>query len=590
MASYYHLGVLAASLLFLPLAPKAIPAGMEPQLAVLAVLAASIGLPYLVLASTGPLLQSWFHEQFPGESPYRLYSLSNIASMLALGSYPFLIEPLLTLSEQRLVWSAGYAVYVGCAMWCAWGHRAATACHTRLETSVGWGEAAWWLGLSAAGSVILLATTNQMCQEVASTPFLWVLPLAIYLVTFILAFGEGRWYNRALYSRALAVMVPAACAVSVMGLTLPVTVHIVVFSAALFVCAMACHAELALARPDPTRLTYFYLAIAAGGAIGGALVALGAPLVFTSYLEFPLGLSLCCLLVMMRSLAGGNWRDASIPLHKRIAPVAGLLLATLIPLAFLPEGNEPLTTSTFRNFYGVLRFRERNSAAGMQREMRHGHTNHGFQFLDVKKRWWPTSYYGHASGIGEALDGLARPAKIGVIGLGAGTLAAYGRAGDEMRFYEINPDVIQLSKNYFTFQRGSAAKITVIEGDARMRLEQEVRSLGLDLLAVDAFSSDAIPSHLLTRECADIYRRHLKPGGVLAIHISNHSLDLEPVVRGMAVHLEMQARRVDSGESPQLGTSEASWMLLTAGSGPVTGRKIFWTDDFVSLWQVMRWR
>jgi len=451
-------------------------------------------------------------------------------------------------------------------------------------------EVSWWLGLSAAGSVILLATTNQMCQEIASTPFLWVLPLAIYLSTFILAFGPRHRHNRGLYTRALAVAVPAASGISVMGLAVPVTIHIAVFSIALFICAMACHSELALSRPDPARLTYFYLSIAAGGALGGVMVALGAPLVFTSYLEFPLGLSFCCLLVLLRWITGGNWNDRTIPAHRRFAPAIGLALAALIPLAFLPE-NEPLTTSSFRNFYGVLRFRERSSVAGPQREMRHGHTTHGFQFMEQSKRAWPTSYYGHASGIGLALDRLAHPANVAVIGLGAGTLAAYGKPGDHIRFYEINPDVIALSKNYFSFQRDSAATIEVIEGDARLRLAQQQVPLNFDLIAVDAFTSDAIPTHLLTKECADIYRRHLKNGGILAIHISNHSLDLAPVVRGIAQYLGMQSMRVDSEGNPALGTSEASWVALSdEPSAAKNGRAILWTDDHVSLWQVMKWR
>ena len=588
VSRYYHLAVLAVSLLFLPVGPKATLPGLGPELAVLALLAASAGLPYLVLASTGPLLQTWFHEQFPGRSPYRLYSLSNIASMLALVSYPLLVEPLLSLSAQRALWSAGYVAYACCCGWCAWSHRQYNACPPSAAVRLPSRHVAWWIALSAAGSIILLAITNQMCQEVASTPFLWILPLAIYLMTFILAFDSPRWYIRRWYSRALSLAVPAACAVSAMGLVLPVTVHIAVFSVTLFVCAMSCNGELANARPEPARLTHFYLAIASGGAIGGTLVALGAPLVFTSYLEFPLGLSLCCALILSRILVHDS--APGIAFDQRLIPTIGLTLAAVVPLAFLP-GPEPLTTSSFRNFYGILRLRERTSIAGPQREMRHGRITHGFQFIEQSKRAWPTSYYGPLSGVGLAINKLSHPANIGVIGLGAGTLAAYGKPGDRIRFYEINPDVIALSKNYFSFQRDSAAKVEVIEGDARMRLEQEPRPLEFDLLAVDAFSSDAIPTHLLTSECARIYRRHLKPGGVLAIHISNQSLDLAPVVAGMARYLGMQTIRIDSPEDQSHGTSTASWMLLSGKSdaAPPPSTAV-WTDDHVSLWRIMRWR
>jgi len=588
MSGAYHLAVVAISLWFLPISQKAMPPGLWPELQVLALLAASAGLPYLVLASTGPLLQTWFHEQFPDRSPYRLYSLSNIASMLALASYPVLIEPLLGLSVQRTLWSGGYALYAACCGWCAWSHRQSNACSTNSTKGLRKRDVAWWLALSAAGSIILLAITNQMCQEVASTPFLWILPLAIYLMTFILAFESPRWYSRRWYSRALSLAVPAACAVSAMGLVIPVTVHIAVFSVTLFVCAMSCHGELANARPEPARLTHFYLSIAAGGAIGGTLAALGAPLVFTSYLEFPLGLSLCCALILLRILTHDT--TPGLALHQRLIPCAGLILAAIGPLAFL-SGSEPLTSSSFRNFYGTLRLRERTSIAGPQREMRHGRITHGFQFIEQSKRSWPTSYYGPSSGVGLAINKLSHPASIGVIGLGAGTLAAYGKPGDRIRFYEINPDVIALSKRYFSFQRDSAARVEVIEGDARIRLEQEPEPLNLDLLAVDAFSSDAIPTHLLTVECADIYRRHLKPGGVLAIHISNQSLDLAPVVVGMARHLGLQAMRIDSPEDQSHGTSTAIWMLLSGKSeGPPPPSMIVWTDDHVSLWRIMRWR
>ncbi len=588
VSSAYHLAVLAVSLLFLPLAPKVMPAGLSPELQVLALLAASAGLPYLVLASTGPLLQTWFHEQFPDRSPYRLYSLSNIASMLALASYPFLVEPLIGLSTQRTLWSGGYALYTGCCAWCAWSHRKSNVCQTTATTRLQMSDVAWWLALSAAGSIILLAITNQMCQEVASTPLLWILPLAIYLMTFILAFDSPRWYSRRWYSRALSLAVPAACAVSAAGLVIPVTVHIAVFSVTLFVCAMSCHGELANARPEPARLTHFYLAIAAGGAIGGTLAALIAPLIFTSYLEFPLGLSLCCALILWRTLSSDA--TPSRTFHERLIPATGLILATIVPLAFLP-GSEPLTTSSFRNFYGILRLRERSSIAGPQREMRHGRITHGFQFIEQSKRAWPTSYYGPSSGVGLAINKLSRPANIGVIGLGAGTLAAYGKPGDRIRFYEINPDVIALSKNYFSFQRDSAARIEVVEGDARIRLEQEPRPLNFDLLAVDAFTSDAIPTHLLTVECADIYRRHLAPGGVLAIHISNQSLDLAPVVLGLASHLGMKAIRIDSPQDQSHGTSTATWMLLSRKSDITPEPSMVeWTDDYVSLWRIMRWR
>lgn len=614
LQAWMHLGLLGASLWFLPFQPNAAlwkpVASSDPSGRILLLLGATIGAPYFLLSATGPLLQRWLTLSEPAKLPWRFYALSNFGSLLALLSYPFAVEPYLRLDAQVWMWSALYAAFVALCGWTALRFRPAAAPAWRLEPEderaarPTFSTVLFWLGLSACSSTLLVATTNQVSQEIAVNPFLWVAPLAIYLLAFILAFESDRFYHRALFAVAAGVLAPIGCVVPSLSGVMSLRVQLAVYLAALFVTCMVCHGELARSRPSPRYLTFFYLAIAAGGALGGVFVALIAPRVFTEFLEYPAGLAAACLLGFVAWLRTGAltlWTRGNLGIR---VPLMALLFGGVTAIvAAATSGNQPSVASA-RNFYGILRVIERTDGNGSLRELRHGRTRHGFQYLDGPQRQSPTSYYGPHSGVAIALSAMEHPKRrIAIVGLGAGTLAAWGRPGDSFRFYEINPDVEAIAHQWFTFLKDSKAGIDTELGDARVQFERELaagRSADFDLIAVDAFTSDAIPFHLLTAECADIYRRRLAPGGLLLLHISNRILNLEPVARGLAQHLGWNALLFVSGDDAETGESSSKWVLLTgnteflarsglaARAAPWTNRApILWTDDFVSLWHVL---
>ncbi len=630
------LALLALSLLALPIVPRAetwkpvTSAAPEPR--ILLLLAATVGMPYWLLSSTAPLVQRWYSQVSAGRTPYRLYALSNAGSLLALLSYPVLMEPLLRLKWQASVWSGAYVVFVALSGWSALSTMSLSATGSAPvedvpseagpvmggETDASAprpGLLALWLALSACGSASLLATTNQMCQEISVIPFLWVLPLAVYLLTFILCFEHERWYRRVWFGVPLAVLVPATCALIAAGLDYDLRIHILVYAATLFVACMVCHGELALAKPHPRYLTLFYLVIAAGGALGGILVALIAPRIFNGYWEYPLTLAAACVLAVIAWLRGGLWESfVDQPLKKRML-LAGMIGASLSGVIFVWNNAHRSVVLRTRNFYGVLRVTDHTVKEGEQRVLTHGNTLHGSQWLDFERRTWPTTYYGNDSGIGLALDfhprrlsanPRERELRVGAVGLGAGTIAALGRSGDHFRFYEINPAVTAISEQYFTFRQDSLAATEVILGDARMQLENEL--LGgappeFDVLAVDAFNSDSIPIHLLTREAIEVYWKHLAPDGLLLFHISNHSLDLAPIVRAHAEYLGCDAVRIIARGDKARDTNSNTWVVLTQNreflDSPAIQPSVdawtaedkpalVWTDDFAGLWQVLK--
>ncbi|MCM2358638.1 MAG: fused MFS/spermidine synthase [Geobacteraceae bacterium] len=630
---YLHLGMLLAALPFLPITPSAElwkPApGDAPVAKILLLLMANIGMPYLVLAATAPLIQHWFVSSFPGRPPYRLYALSNFASLLALLSYPFLVEPRLTLDRQVLLWSWGFAVYALCCAWCAVQPRlagriagngpapdAAATCAGdpplagKGELSVS--AALVWLLLSASGSALLLATTNQLCQEVAVVPFLWVIPLAIYLLTFIICFNSDNSYDRVLWGMVLIGAVILACRTLYLGINVNLWLQILVFLAALFALCMVCHGELVRSRPAPRHLTAYYLVIAAGGAMGGALVALAAPALFDGFWEYPISLACSCLVIL-----AAWFRERAFARTPRWLPaflVAGQLALVCFVVNYLRSYSQQAESRT-RNFYGVLRVIRNSDATGPKLTLMHGRVVHGTQFTSAAQRSLPTTYYGPDSAAGLALrfhpnrtsDGPRQKGlKVGVVGLGTGTLAAYGQEGDTFRFYEINPDVVRVAEKHFTYLKGSAARVEVAPGDARITMESELKRnspQGYDVLLVDAFSSDAIPLHLLTRECFSVYRRHLKADGLLLVHITNRFLDLGNIVHAQGEAAGYRAARVVSPGDEKHGTGKADWMILTSNSGfldllriraklaplpATTSATPLWSDDFASLWQAMR--
>ncbi|HEV2064873.1 MAG TPA: ferrichrome ABC transporter permease [Thermoanaerobaculia bacterium] len=668
------------------------PSGPEsPVLRILAVLLVCVGLPYFLLATTGPLLQAWFARERPGVSPYRLYALSNAGSLLALLTYPFAVEPKLTLHAQALAWAGGFVLFAaGCALLVfrssASGEASVAAAASAASVEVAAAEVAptvgrrlLWLGLSACASVMLLATTNQLCQEVAAIPFLWVLPLCLYLFSFILCFENDRIYRRGLFGPALALGIGAVAYVLNEGFSAPLALQVAVYAFALFACCMVCHGELVRLKPGPRHLTAFYLMVAAGGASGGLLVGVVAPRVFDGFWEYHVGLFLAGLLAVVVLLQdGGSWLRAGRPwpalavmlaftalalkvresswLDAAVAHARGafsspgqaafsagglLLLAVLLALtravwwrrgrpvfaaaclsislgllgaalAADIEGFRNGAVSVTRNFYGVLTVEEQNKEFPDFHllRLRHGHIVHGFQYQSPEKRHLATSYYSDKSGIGLAI--LLHPhrelgLRMGVVGLGVGTIATFARLGDTVRFYDINPDVVRLSlgpHRVFTYVADCMGKVEVVQGDARLSLERELaqgRPQRFDVLAIDAFSSDSIPVHLLTREAISVYLSHLaRPDGILAVHISNRYLDLEPVVKGLAeeLHLDASFVYVEDG-----GVFWGSTWILLSPEGDVLQRSgidenaeeldaekhvRLWTDDYSNLFQVLK--
>ncbi|MCB0344378.1 MAG: fused MFS/spermidine synthase [Bdellovibrionales bacterium] len=614
-----HIGVLALTACFLDIIPgtELKPIGSnEPALHILQLLMLTVGLPYFLLATTGPLLQAWFSMRFPSLSPYRLYSLSNVGSLLALLTYPFLVEPKLTVYEQGALWAAVYALFLVLCCMCAISifrlPRETESPETALEEiSAGppapsFGYWLLWFALAACGSVLLLAITNHVCQDVAVVPFLWIAPLSIYLLTFIFCFESDWWYRRRLFLPSLAMLMLLICDYEITGAGAHIGVAIGVSFLTLFTSCMVCHGELTRIKPHPKYLTSFYLMISAGGAFGGLFVSIISPLIFPAFFELHVGLISCAFLVLVvlyidpeSAIAGGQPRKAWAGLGFAFAALA---LALGVNANKMASG----AIEQSRNFYGILRATELDADKPELHRIAqyHGRIQHGFQYVKEEKQLTPTAYYREGSGGNDAfkigLDGESK--KVGLIGMGTGTMAVFGRTGDTLRFYEINPQVVDQAERLFSFLKKSSAKIEIVMGDARLSLERE-SSQNFDLFIIDAFSGDAIPAHLLTREAFQIYLRHLKPGGLIAIHITNHHLDLRPVIAQIARlnNLNIAIKYLDKGEgSLEPGTT---WMLLSTDQAKVevsagensrvelnqSYQQIrLWTDDFSNLFQILK--
>ena len=604
---FIHLALLVTAAATLPLAASAVwkPAGAgDPTWRILGLLATSVGLPYFVLSTTGPLVQAWYARSHPGAAPYRLFALSNLGSMLALVSYPLAVEPLLALGRQTAIWSAGFVLFALPCASLAWHGRDSDAQVFSHEQSDKPGAAlqALWASLAACASVLLLAFTGHMTLNIAAIPFLWVLPLALYLLSFVLCFEASGWYRRWLFLPLLGAGLAAVCATLTQS-NPSIWTLIPLYSATLFAACMVCHGELARSKPDPRHLTGFYLMLALGGALGGVLVGLVAPSVFDDLYELPIGMFALCLLV-----GAALFRDRSSLLHGRWGAAARLVFLALtvalgVALVRTYAENSADSRVTARNFYGVLNVRDTGEGPEVMRVLSHGTIIHGKQFLEADRRDWPTTYYGRGSGIGLALldSGERGPLRVGVVGLGAGTLAAYGRSGDAFRFYDINPKVVELARSEFSFLADSRAQVEVALGDARLSLEREPDQ-NFDVLALDAFSSDAIPVHLLTVEAFGTYLRHLRRGGILAVHISNRYLDLVPVVQQAALALSLELRQVENEDDDEAGVYRSDWMLLSASPAAFEGKLLkeaaervdavprvkLWTDDYSDLYRILK--
>ena len=602
-----HVALLVVSLMVLPIIPgeqwKPDAAGGEPTLLILGLLAATIGMPYFLLSTTSPLVQVWFWQSFRHAVPYRLFALSNFASLLALLSYPVAIEPFLPLAAQSWVWSIAYAAFVALCGVTAYmstrGEAVAPApvqggADAAVEAPPRIGTRLLWIVLSAIGSCMLLAVTNHLTQNIASIPFLWVVPLSLYLLTFILCFDHPRWYHRGVFLTAVALLVPAMAWYSD---SLDLYTAAPLYAAGLFACCMFCHGELTLLKPGPRHLTTFYLMVSVGGALGALLVGVAAPNLLSGYYELGITLIACAVLLYFRTLSARWWIAGAT-----LAVVTATATFTFINISeFLSN-----TRASVRNFYGVVRTRDYASPVPF-RVMFHGGINHGGQLLDPAVRNEPTSYFARTSGYGRAFASLPdAPRRVGVIGLGAGAIAAYSRKGDVFRFYEIDPQVAAVAVREFSFLNDSPAQTEIILGDGRLSLEREPDQR-YDLLAIDAFSGDSIPMHLLTREVMATYVRHIKPDGVIVFQATNRFVDIAPVVERLAAAHGMTAVMVsdypESSEGANYWISGTDQIIVTKNAQLLAAEPIravaerlparpdfrVFTDDFYNLLRILKW-
>lgn len=771
-----HLGVLGLALSTFPITPAGYwninpsdlwkpPDGNYPAARILLLLAAKVGAPFFVASTTGPLVQAWFSRLFPGRSPYRLYALSNVGSLAALLTYPVLIEPLWRVDTQGVVWSLGFLVFAGLigvlarAIWQLARREQAAAVPVRQfvttekpadgSSSAGQpaaaaadaddppptlGLRAAWLGLAALASLALLAITNHLCQDIAVVPFMWVVPLSLYLLSFIICFDSERWYLRKTFGvltllgigwltavehysavdsrldyvqQALQVMAgrrppfdtpEAAEAYARLSFrekmqqatpwrralfsstndwlfkalaravgwvqrggksppgdqepSLPFYVdtadfgeHVVAASTAyltvLFLICMVCHGELVKSRPAPSHLTSFYLSISAGGALGGLFVGLVCPHVFKTHFELGLGMIGGFLVAWATLFNDGRdrwlkqrellqWAMAFLLVLSSLVVVRGNLndielrrLASTLPPAWQQRLSswgvigppDPDLIAIERNFYGTIRiermFSEDDPDAGIA--LYNGRIWHGFQFTDPARQLEPSTYYVAGTGAALAVTHHPRAAeglKVAVIGLGSGSMAAHGKAGDQYVFYEIDPKVVEAAHNYFTYLAKSPAKPRVVLGDARVSLERELKEQGpqdYDVIHLDAFSGDAIPAHLLTDEAFALYTQHLhkdetgQPDGIIVVHISNRYLDLEPVVAAIARKHHYLTWNVHKYEEGGPTDTSSDWVLVTrnrqflehpevraAGEPLAPEKELLWTDQYTALFPILR--
>lgn len=600
-----HIALLLTSLLLLPIAPSDSwkPAGAEnPTMRILGLLGVSIGLPYFVLSTTGPLIQAWFARERAGQVPYRLFALSNFGSMLALLAYPLLLEPVLPTRWQSFGWSGLYLAFAGSCALLAWRGRRGQVAETHANPAApapGSGDRALWIALAACPSILMVADTSFLTLNIAPIPLLWVGPLALYLLSFILCFERHGWYRRGLYLPLLAASLFLLAWLPTLGVSeMPIKASITLNLLAFFVACMVCHGELAHRQPHPSQLTTYYLMLSIGGVLGGFFVGVIAPYFFNSHYELSIGIMLTGIVTACAAFSRMNFPR---PWQQRAAGAASILLLVGIAALRVSDHRDEIAgaDALYRNFYGTLGVHT-NSEEGW-RTMMHGQIVHGRQFIAPAKSALATTYYNPEGGAGKTLLAKAGqgPLHVGIVGIGVGTLATYGRPGDRYRLYDIDPLVVDVAKRHFTFLADTRAATEIVLGDARLQLERESPQQ-FDVLVIDAFSGDSVPVHLLTRQAFELYFRHLKPDGVLAIHITNRYLDLQPVIKVAADHLRRPARIVDFAGDQDRGVFRSRWAIIAQDDtffcheGFADARLIAdtpgfrpWQDDYSSLFAVL---
>lgn len=615
--AYIHIGIIVFCWLFLPIALASISVAQtnSPLAGIMILLGSSVGLPYFLLATTGPLLQRWLSLIELEKLPYKLYSLSNVGSLLALLSFPFIFEPLLTVKQQADYWSILFVLLSVCLlMLCfkvAKENLTMTSPNATKEQPTRANSFSFssllWLLLAAVGVVLLISTTNAMTQNLPPVPFLWVMPLCLYLLTFIICFHSPQWYVRWYSFLFFAIAGIVGLLMYFIGSQFGIVSQIFIYAAIMFSGCMICHGELAKLQPKVEHLTFYYLMIALGGFVGSAFVTFIAQQLFQQFSEYPLGI-ITVFILMAASVKITNKASSGLV-------IANISVAVLLAVGFSYLNQAFVKTNVYseRNFYGIISVKDVNIDGKMERRLIDGTTSHGTQSLEPNEALTPLSYYRKNTGVGIAMSVLQTKhsqegIKVGVVGLGAGTLAAYGKENDLFHFYELNPAVINAANNYFSYLSSSKAKLKVSQGDARVTLNEQLTAQGsqqFDLLVIDAFAGDAVPQHLLTQEAFELYFQHLTADGVLAMHVSNSHLDLVRLVNDTAITLK-KASRYYLTKAEQQHKNDAQWILLsnqaktldnsllkayasdTAKVGSNDKERIVWTDDHSNLLSILK--
>lgn len=640
--------LILAAIFLLPITPspdlKPDASGADPVWGILGLLLQTVAAPYFLLSATGPLFQHWFSQSHPGRSPFRLYAVSNLGSMLGLLTYPFLFERIFSVTQQTRLWSAAFTGYALLAVLSGWVFVRMVEARKPSPSNTADGslnepttpphprQILTWILYSTCGSVLLLSLTSQMTQDIAVVPFLWVVPLALYLLTFVIAFDHPRWYRRGLAIPLAAVSIASTLllmnwehlsdegSIAEKIGEWPLLLQVGVYCSSIFFTCLICHGEIAHRKPTPRHLTGFYLAISFGGAAGGMLVSLVAPRVFDGYWELHLALAVLALLTsasLYRPVIDWYRQHSTHDRGMRVTAASSLTLLWVASLGSMGyalvshiKNDKSNAIETTRGFYGVLRVTaEDEGTEERSRIMYHGRINHGCQYLAPKYRRAVTTYYGVKGGVGTAFRCLperavkpATPIRVGVVGLGVGTIAAYAKPGDKFTFYEINPQVETLARSHFSYLEDCRGEVSVVLGDARITLEAELErgdQHELDMLVIDAFSGDAIPIHLITQEAFDLYTRRIKTDGVLAFHITNRHVDLSDLLRNMAADAGCEALLVMNDPDSSF---DSDWVLISRDQTFInilkeTGRlaswsrpspkQVRWTDDYGNLFDVL---